>query len=677
MRTGGRVAASAVQKGIFMKKRFYFTDLLMWFLLGVCVVLVALLALLKPALLIPAGILAFVLALLTAMNVRNLRKVMRRMMHGRGYTDSNTQHSLEQLRLPVLVLSGDTVLWYNEAFSKEVLAGDDICFAPVETLLPGFDRRQVSDAHGQNLTVDTTRYTVYGGGTPGGKEIFVAYFVENTQLKQQAEEYVATRPSVMMIEVDTYDELLRELRESERVRIMGELELALEQFIGSTTGFLRRISASRYIGVVEERHMEQLVQSRFSLLDTVRAIGGSEDLVTLSIGVGRKGDTLQMSAEMAAQALDMALGRGGDQAAIKSADGYEFFGGVSRSVERQNRVRSRIIASALREVVRQSSNVLIMGHKMSDLDCVGAAAGVWRICRICDKPAAIVVDERASLAANLIEELRADGCDFVRPDGAENSVGRHTLVVIVDTHRAALLENRNIYKEANNVVVIDHHRRCVDYIDNAMIFYHEPSASSASELVAELLQYIESPCKEKKLTGVGAQALLAGIMLDTRNFAIHTGVRTFEAAAYLRRMGARTTEVKRLFNSTLESYAYKAQLVTEAEIFMGCAIVVTDTLPSELNVVVPQAANDLLTIEGVEASFVAVESYGKVSISARSMGDVNVQVIMEKLGGGGHLTMAGAQMKDVTLEQTRDRLLQLIEEYRENCVSEKASKGAK
>lgn len=657
-----------------MKKRLYFVDIVAISLLGACFVLATLLCLMQPWYLLIAAVIILIGGAAIVLRMRAIRKLMARILHGKGYTNGDSRYSLAQLKIPVLVLSGDTVLWYNDAFVQDVLAGEDLCFAPVGKLLPGFDKLQIDERTGQDLLCGNARFTVYGSGVQMGKNMFVAYFIENTQLKQQAEEYAAIRPSVMMIALDTYDDLTRDLRESERARLSGDLELVLEQFIGTTTGFLRRISASKYIAVVEERHMQEILRNRFSVLDAVRALGEKSGVMTLSVGVGHKGESLRTCVEMAEQALDMALGRGGDQAAVKSESGYEFYGGVSRSVERHNKVRSRIIASALRDLILQSAQVLILGHRASDLDCVGAAAGIWRICRMCDKPAAIVVDERQSLAANLIEELRADGCDFVRPEGVENNVQSDTLVVIVDTHLAHLLENPAVYNNAKQVVVIDHHRRCVGYIENATIFYHEPSASSASELVTELLQYIDAE-RDKKMTPAGAQALLAGIMLDTRNFALHTGVRTFEAAAYLRRMGARTIAVKKLFNSSFESYAYKAQLVTDAEIYMGCAVVATDSLPHELSVVVPQAANDLLTIDGVEASFVAVALDGQVNISARSMGEVNVQIIMERLGGGGHLTMAGTQIRDTTLELAKQKLLDAITEYRENAVALSARAG--
>lgn len=655
-----------------MKKRFAALDATVIILSAACIALCVALALVKPTYLVFVVGVLLVVGIVVGLNIRWFRHRLARLLHGASDASSAAQGSFATMSVPVVILTGGSVAWYNDAFRDDVMGGRDVCLLPMSKVVPAFLPALAKEKTGQNIEFGGQRYSVYGSGVEAGDGLFVAYFVNNTTLKRQAGEYLATRPAVMLIAVDTYDEILKEMKESDRARVAGEIDLALEQFIGATTGFLRRISASRYIAVVEERHMQEIVKNRFSILDKVREIGEEAGTVTLSIGVGRLAATLREGEAMAVQALDMALGRGGDQAAVKSAEGFEFYGGVSRSVEKRSKVKSRIIASAIKDLMAQSESVLIMGHRASDLDALGSAVGMLRFAKLCGKPAAVVVNERQSLAANLIEEFRRAGCgdDFIEPDEAEKCIDKNTLLVIVDTHLKAILESPELYRAAKTVVVIDHHRKCVGHIDDSVVFYHEPYASSASELVSELLQYIDMT-KENRLTPLEAQALLAGIMLDTRNFSLHTGVRTFEAAAYLRRMGAQTQAVKKLFNSSFESYAYKAQLVTDAEIYMGCAVVFSDSVPAELSVVVPQAANDLLTINGVEASFVAVDNGAQVSVSARSMGDVNVQVIMEKLGGGGHLTMAGAQLRNTSLEEAKRRLLDAISEYRESQRTEK------
>lgn len=659
-----------------MKKRFAAFDAAILILSAACIALCVALAMVKPLYLAFALGIMLLTALVVWLNLRWFRRRIARFLRGINSSSDTAQNSFASLKMPVVVLSGGTIAWYNDAFRDDVMEGQDTCLLPLAKVIPTISPEQVQEKAGQNIEYNGQRYTVYGSGVESADSLFVLYFVNNTALRRQAGEYLATRPAVMLIAVDTYDEILREMKESDRARVTGEIELTLEKFIGETTGFLRRISASRYIAVVEERHMQELVKGRFPVLDQVRAIGDEPGTVTLSIGVGRLAPTLREGEAMAVQALDMALGRGGDQAAVKSAEGFAFYGGVSRSVEKRSKVKSRIIASAIRDLMAQSGSVLIMGHRASDLDALGAAVGMLRFAKLCGKPAAVVVNERQSLAANLVEEFRRAGCgeDFIEPDEAEKYIDPNTLLIIVDTHVKALLESQRLYEAAKSVVVIDHHRKCVGHIEDCVVFYHEPYASSASELVSEMLQYLEMT-KDNRLTPLEAQALLAGIMLDTRNYALHTGVRTFEASAYLRRMGAQTQAVKKLFNSSFESYAYKAQLVTDAEIYMGCAVVFSDSVPPELNVVVPQAANDLLTINGVEASFVAVDDGAQIAISARSMGEVNVQVIMEKMGGGGHLTMAGAQLKNTTLEQAKHKLLDAITEYRENQRVERQKNG--
>jgi len=651
-----------------MKKKLITVDLVVIMLAVVCAGLTVALAFADRRLFFIAAAVLAALLVLMLLNVRHMRRLVARLLHGSGYEDGTTQLSLANLRLPVLILSGKSIVWYNDAFAAGVLTDRDYYLQSVYKSLPGFDPEKISRPGGQSLEVGGQMFTVFGSGVARGDGMFVAYFVNDTALKTEAAEYRASRPAVLHITVDTYEELLRDLKDSEKAALTGEIDRVLETFIDATSGFLLRTGASHYIAVMEERHLAEVVAGKFALLDRMREVGGENGIVTLSIGVGHSGGSFAECERLARAALDMALGRGGDQAAVTTPDGgFEFYGGVSRSVEKRNKVKSRIIASALSDMIRQSDSVIIMGHRQSDLDSIGAAEGVLRICKILDRPAAIAVDRRRTLAGPLIERLEHSGGeeDFIAPEVALEGMTRRTLLIVVDVHVAQLLEAPQIYHEAKNVVVIDHHRKMVGHIDNAVIFYHEPYASSTCELVAELLQYVGG--REDRPTPIESEAMLAGIMLDTRDFVINAGVRTFEAAAYLRRMGAQTQNVKRLFAGTLESYVSKARLVGEAQLYKGCAIVASpDAVADSDGVIVPQAANDLLGIEGVQASFVAVSTGDSISVSARSLGEVNVQVIMEKLGGGGHLTMAAAQLKDTTMEKTRDRLRAAIDEYRKN-----------
>ena len=355
----------------------------------------------------------------------------------------------------------------------------------------------------------------------------------------------------------------------------------------------------------------------------------------------------------------------GDQAAEMTPDGFTFYGGVSHGVEKRSKVRSRIVADQLVKLIKEADHVVIMGHRMSDLDAIGAAEGVLRICKICDVPAVIAVRRDATLAGSLINALVAAGQedDFIDPKGALPIISQRTLCIIVDTYQLGLVESREILEKCGKVAVIDHHRKGVGFIENADLVCHEPYASSASELVTEFLQYVGD--RDDKPNRIEAEGLLSGIMLDTRDFTLHTGVRTFEAAAALRRYGAETERVRQLFDVSMVEYTTKAMLVSEAQMYRGCAITVSGEVAPEARVAIAQAANDLLTIQNVEASFVAVQVGGGVNISARSLGAVNVQVIMEALGGGGHQTMAAAQLKHITPEAARSRIQTAIDQYRE------------
>lgn len=646
------------------RKNFFSADVLLILLGTLCLALAVLLVFAKPEYLIVAIIILAAATIVVFVFLHRIRHVLRKMLNGKAALEDGKTSGLATLSVPIVAVSDDAVIWYNDAFKEQMAGGEDNLLLPLAKLVPKLELAQAMLPQGQNVKIGEMLYTAYGNTMQADKNLFFVVFIENTELKTQAAEYMASRPSVIYFLIDTYDEILKEMKESERAAIMSQIDLALEEFVGKSSGFLCRVTAAKYIAVVEERHIEEMVNGRFSVLDDVRKADDDSSVVTLSIGAGRLGRSLKACDEMAQQALDMALGRGGDQAAVKSPDGYEFYGGVARSVEKRTKVKSRIVATAIKDLMANYNRVLIMGHRDSDMDCIGAATGMMRFCKICKKPAAIVINEQKTLAAPMLAHLKKNGyaADFLSPDEALPLAGDKTLLVIVDTHMKFLLESEDIYNNCGAVVVIDHHRKMVGYIDNSVIFYHEPYASSASELVTELLQYIGDG-KDDKPTPAEAEALLAGIMLDTRTFSLHVGVRTFEAAAWLRRAGAQTAAVKKLFSSPLNDYLYRSHLVSEAKISHGCAVVLSDKVPQECEVVAPQAANELLTIEGVDASFVGVLIDGVVRVSARSMGEINVQIIMEKIGGGGHLTMAGAQLKGKSLEEAGKMLLDAIDEY--------------
>ena len=631
---------------------------------AVCCLLSAVLLAFSSLRLLAAGLILFLLCGATILLLQtSLRRRIRRTLTNHLLKD-NTAASLENFSLPVAILNNDTLLWYNSRFLKTVLQQQDAVGAAVRHLLPPLNKAQYLSESGQDITVNGQAYTVYGTQTDKSSSAAILYWVENTQLKWMAAEYRNTRPAVLHIVLDTYDELRRDLRTSELGRMTGAILDAVNEYIARDNhGFVVRLSSARYLAVVDERDLVNMIEGRFSLLDTVRALGGDSYATTLSIGVSRGADNFMQGEENALAALDMALGRGGDQAAVKEKEGYSFYGGLSRSVEKRSKVKARIIAGSLTELIGNSDNVIIMGHRMSDMDCVGAAVGVLRICKILNKPACIAVRRDRTLAGSILRRLDEEGLgrDLVEPSAALNDAGPNSLLVIVDAHVPEMLESKELFDAVSRRVVIDHHRKMVGFIEDALVFYHESYASSACELVAELLPYVVE--RADHMLPIEAEAMLAGIMLDTRDFTIHTGVRTFEAAGYLRRMGAQTASVKLLFSGTLDAYAEKSRLVTAARIYRDCAIAFSASLPESMRVVIPQAANDLLGIEGVRASFVGVLLGDAVNISARSMGDVNVQIIMEKIQGGGHLMMAGTQLKGVTLAEAEAMLCRAIDEY--------------
>lgn len=565
----------------------------------------------------------------------------------------------------VIIDSAGRIVWTNGKFTEEF---PDCCEY-------GMELSNITDIPPADFFTDdgiTVRYkdSVYKvfariPDEDEAKELTLLFFKNITDITALETEKKLSQPVVILFMVDGYEELISGCLESEKAHVSVQIDKLLEDFAGQTTGVLRKNASDRFIAVIEERHLQEILCNKVEILDKAREIFVNDRLnVTMSIGIGRTGKTLKESEQFARQALEMALGRGGDQAAVKTDNGFEFYGGVSKGVERHTKVKTRIIANSLLELVDNADKIFIMGHKYSDLDSVGSSVGLTCAIRNLGKSAWAVCDYSTSLAKVLIDRFpHVDGEEplFTEPADAMEELTDNSLLIICDTHNPLIIESKELYEKAKKVVVIDHHRKMVNYIDNAVIFHHEPYASSASEMVTELIQYFG---EAGKLRAVQAECLLAGIMLDTKNFVMKTGVRTFEAAAVLRKMGADTITVKKMFSSSIDSYKRKTQIVAEAEIYRKCAIAPCDFYADDLRIVAPQAADELLTIKNVDASFVLFKTMSnEISISARSMGNLNVQLIMEALGGGGHQTMAGAQLKDVTVNEALDTLKKSIDDY--------------
>lgn len=568
---------------------------------------------------------------------------------------------LSMLKVPCLVTkrSGE-IIWSNKSFDKYKTVSESYRGSNVMEIL-GYDtvdyiaQTGKADIHlsGSYFTVRALQY---------GDEV-VYYFLDETVSRKLEIDYKLSRPVIAIVAIDSLDEVTRNLRDSDRLRISSKIQSTIEGWFSDSNGIMGSLSNDRYMLTFDEKGYEFFERNKFSILEKIRKIDfGGQTPVTLSIGVGRGGKTLSECEEAAVQALDMALGRGGDQVAVKSpGSDYKFFGGVKAAAQTRTRVRTRIVASALSELIAASDNVILMGHRYSDLDCLGAAFSLYRVIKTFGKNSYIALNKEESLAKPLLEYIaeREPDCQICDADELLPMITKKTLLIVVDTHRPTFLDYESIYDACSTVVVIDHHRKAVDHIDNAVIFYHETAASSVCEMTSELIQYMGTG----RIGPEEADALLSGIMLDTRNFVLHTGVRTFESAAYLRRQGADPIKVKKLFSGTMPAYRQRVEIVGSAETYGDCAIAFNLVNDSETRIATAQAADELLNVNGIMASFVMCKSEDKINISARSLGEINVQLVMEKLGGGGHRTMAAAQIDADNFDDAKATLISAIDEY--------------
>ncbi len=599
---------------------------------------------------------AFIIFVLCAVHLRHY--VAQTFINVVRAIDDEGKKQLENIGCPAAVIGeNNEIIAVNKLFKQNICSGESPVSAPLTDYLGGHDIHTIFGDKGTDTKRNDKWYVVFGVKSGSGA---VVYFIDNNLYKSNSDEYIASRPVVAIVTFDNKEELERQTEEGKASQVTVAVEQTIVKWVASTTGFYKKISGGRYVVVMEERYIRQFMEEKFKILEDIREIKINERVnATISIGVGHGGKTFKENELWARQALEIALGRGGDQAAVKQSEEYQFFGGVSKGVEKRDKVRTRVIAGSLITHVKNSSNVIIMGHRYSDLDAVGACIGMWSsVSKGLKKPAYICINRQQTLAKPLVASFEKAGFENIFKTESEilDIMDSHSLLIIVDTHSPNFLESKLVYEHSERVVVIDHHRMMVNHIDNAVVFFHEPYASSACEMTAELIQYLSSEPPSR----LESEAMLSGIMLDTKNFVLRTGVRTFEAAAYLRKNGADTVEVKRLFSNSIDTYKVKYKLVSDAEIFNYCAIACADETTPDIRIASAQAADELLGIENVKASFVMYKTGKTVNISARSLGDLNVQVIMESLGGGGHQTMAACQMEDVSIAEARERLVSII-----------------
>lgn len=590
-------------------------------------------------------------------------------------TESATKGTLLNFPLPVVIFSPSTsvILWSNSRFLTLVGAKERFLEVRLDELIPELPIKWLLDGKNECpelMDIDGRRYKVFGSliqmTNEPGNIMAAAYWVDVTEYAEKFEEFAASRLVAAIIMLDNYDELTKNLSEKDKSALLSAVDDKISAWTGTACGILSKIDRDRYLFLFEERHLKSFVDEKFSLLDSVRETiraGGVQ--ATLSIGIGKDGKTLDETYHFASLSIEMALSRGGDQAVIKNRFNFEFFGGHSAEVEKRTKVKSRVMANAFGELVSDASAVFIMGHKYTDLDSMGAAVGICCIARKRGKRAYIVLDYDTNLAETLANRLRQNPeykSVFISAQDALLIADSKSLLVVVDTNRPEQVESEALLLSCNHVAVIDHHRRAATYIENATLNYHEPYASSASELVTEMLQYLMD---QADILRIEAEALLAGIVLDTKSFAIRTGSRTFDAAAYLRRCGADTTEVKRLLQSDFDTTMAKYAIIREARIYRpGIAIAYTEG--SDNRVIIAQAADELLNIAGIQASFVISHLGDDMFISARSIGNINVQVIMEKLGGGGNQSTAGTQISGMSKTKVFEALTSAIDKYIES-----------
>ncbi|HOW23162.1 MAG TPA: DHH family phosphoesterase [Sedimentibacter sp.] len=644
------------------------------------VILLLILVFLIEGLFIYAAATGVVLVLITAYT---LRKQILRKKELKNYIINYTKN-LENLSvnsfyyspLPICIISlNGKMFWFNNKF-KELLQGYSDELENIEEFIEGFPLNSMDgnkegtlsniEIPGTGRTFNVLYYELEEGRFGEGHS-YVCYWNENTAFVTLRNKYNDERPITMLIQIDNYDEISEKLELGEKSSMVAQIEKILNKYATEMNGFVLKYDNHKFLMMIENKFLEKLEEKKFCMLDDVKSIKGTNDFnFTLSIGTGAMARNLTQLLEYSKGALDLALGRGGDQVVVKRTNSVKFYGGKSKAVEKRTKVRARIISYALRQIIDQSSNVIIMGHRVGDMDSLGAAIGLYSIARSRGKKPYIVLNKVNHALKNMYERMKKEEGHYIESiittEKAMELADQNSLLVVLDTHRKSYTEAPELLDKIDKVVLIDHHRRSEEYIENTLLDYIEPYASSTCELVAELIQYMED---HVKLTKFDADALMAGIVVDTNSFTFKTGIRTFEAAAFLKGKGADNVEVKELFNESIDFMKKKTEIIEKSEIiFDDVAVSYIDEYSDDSNVVAAQCADELLTIKGVRASFVLVRNKDYINISGRSLGEVNVQVILEYLGGGGHLNMAGAQIHTDDMEVAKAKLYEAIAQYR-------------
>lgn len=588
--------------------------------------------------------------------------------------------AISKFPLPMAVLQiNGQISWYNDLFS-EMLGSNDLYNIVIGEVMPELKWSEILKStngiytfanykgHHYNVVGDIIKTSASTQDKPDFTVLL--YFIDKTEVEGLRKRYENEKTDIAIVNIDNYDEVFQKLDDAESQQALSKLHKYISDWAQESKGVMKKTERDRYIVFFEHQHLKEYINKKFSLLEQVRALGEELKMpISVSIGVGASGTILENDA-YARAALDMALGRGGDQAAVKDASQYNFYGGIAKDYERSTRVKTRSFAEALKDFIANSDKVIFMGHHGLDYDAFGAMLGLQRAVRTLEKEPYIVVDSSPAISKMADEVIKNEEYRgmLISPEIARDIITMNTLLVVVDTHRPSMLPDSDLLGKTTKVVVIDHHRRSTDFIQNVSLVYHEPYASSTCEMATEILQYID---EGKKITPFESKALYTGILMDTKNFSVKTGVRTFEAASYLRRYGLNTQEVRKLFNMDKDAYINRAEIIKNSvKVAEGISVSVCEEAYPDMKVISSQAADEMLNLVGVQAAFVIYPMEDETYISARSLGNINVQVIVEKLGGGGHATVAGAQVAsrdgEAVLEQLENAIFEYLEENKKD-----------
>ena len=646
--------------------------------LVIILILFILISVFRPILIIPSIIL-YISILCYTYFANNKRKseISEQLQDLTLTVDSAAKSSLINSPFPLVILeTNGNVVWKSSKFVTEFADIDmdnyiDDLIIDIKDEIEKSDNKKRKSVIRQ-IQIGKKTYTVQGEFAKSKKYerkkspeyMMILYFIDETEKVKLKQENEDKKICVGIIMIDNYEEVTQRVDAEQKTQLMAKVESTIYDWVNETNGILVKADRDTYVYVFEQKNLEKIKEEKFAILDSIKNLVRKDKIqLTLSIAISNEGDTERDVYKSASAAMDVILGRGGDQAVIRQNGKYLFFGGKVEEVEKRTKVKARIVAHALEELIKENDKIMIMGHTNPDIDAVGSALGIYRIAKTLEKEAKIVANVETPSIKDLYESIKDQYQEvFISSETALAQVDSGTLIIVVDTHKKTYVESPELLTKTNKIVIIDHHRRSADFIDNSILTFQEVYASSAAELVTEIIQYTQN---EVELSEVEAEALYAGIMMDTKNFTFKTGVRTFEAAAYLRRCGVDIIKVKKWFQSDLESYNTISEIVRKAEIVRdSIGISIYDVQEKETSLICAKAADELLTIGNITASFVlGLMEDGKVCISGRSIGDVNVQMILEKLGGGGHITLAGAQLENVTIDEAKQELISKINEY--------------